>query len=539
MNDVPPTSPPASHPPDVRAFAPLADPVFRMLWVAWLTANVCMWMNDVAAAWLMTQLAPDPAWVALVQTAATLPVFLLGVPSGALADIVDRRRWFMFTQFWVAATALLLCALSFAGALNAPLLLLLVFVNGIGLAMRWPVFAAIVPEVVPRPQLSSALALNGVAMNASRIAGPIVAGALLASLGSPWVFALNALLSVGAAFVIWRWRSVPRASALPGERFVGAMRVGVQYVRQSPRLRVVLLRIFVFFLQSTALVALLPLLARDLGGGAGGFTLLLASMGAGAIVAGLGLVRLRSSWSRDALVRLGTAVHAAATVAAALSDTLWLTALAMAAAGAGWITAANSLTLAAQFALPDWVRARGMAIYQMALMAGSAGGAAVWGQVASLTDLRTGLLGAAAGALLLMLLLRNRRIDAYDEEDLTPQRVSTEWKPAIPIEQHDGPVMVQIEYLIDEADAPVFVELMRELRGTRLRSGALSWGLFRDASDPRRYVEYFVDESWVEHLRRYDRVTASDLALRARRNALHRGDGPPKVERYVAESMPS
>jgi MFS family permease len=535
--NVDPPPPPATRPADERAFAPLADPVFRMLWMAWLTANVCMWMNDVAAAWLMTQITPDPAWVALVQTASTLPVFLLGLPSGAMADIVDRRRWFMFTQFWVAATALLLCALAFAGALNAPLLLLLVFVNGIGLAMRWPVFAAIVPEVVPREQLSAALALNGVAMNASRIAGPIVAGAILASLGSPWVFALNALLSVGTAFIIFRWRNVVRASALPGERFVGAMRVGLQYVRQSPRLRVVLLRIFVFFLQSTALVALLPLLARQLGGGAGTYTLMLASMGVGAIVAGLGMVRLRAVWTRDRLVTLGTVVHAAATVAAALSDSVWLTVPAMAAAGAAWITAANSLTLAAQFALPDWVRARGMSIYQMALMAGAAGGAALWGQVASRTDLRTGLLVSSALALALVLLLRGRRIDEHGEEDLTPQGVQPELKPAIPIEQHDGPVMVTIEYLIDEVDRPVFVELMQDLRRMRLRSGALSWGLFRDSADPRRHVEYFVDESWVEHLRRFDRVTASDLALRARRNALHRGDGPPKVERYVAESM--
>jgi MFS family permease len=535
-----PSAPPAAAPASAgRAFAPLADPVFRMLWVAWLTANVCMWMNDVAAAWLMTQITPDPAWVALVQTASTLPVFLLGLPSGAMADIVDRRRWFMFTQFWVAGNAVLLCVLAFAGALNAPLLLLLVFVNGIGLAMRWPVFAAIVPSVVPREQLSAALALNGVAMNGSRIAGPIVAGAILASLGSPWVFALNALLSVGAAVVIWRWRSAPRASALPGERFVGAMRVGLQYVRESPRLRVILLRIFVFFLQSTALIALLPLLARDLGGGAGTYTLMLASMGVGAIVAGLGLVRLRAQWTRDRLVTLGTVVHAAATVAAALSDTVWLTSLAMAAAGAAWITAANSLTLAAQFALPDWVRARGMSIYQMALMAGSAGGAAVWGQVASRSDLRTGLLASSAAALLFLLVLRGRRIDAHDDEDLTPQRVETQLQPAIPVEQNDGPVMVQIEYLIDEADAPAFVELMRDVRRTRLQSGALSWGLFRDSTDPRRYVEYFVDESWVEHLRRFDRVTASELALRARRNALHRGEGPPKVQRYVGESLPS
>src|SRR5512132_476539 len=188
------------------ALAPLRQPVFRMLWLTWMAANTSMWMNDVAAAWLMTSLAPTPLWVALVQTASTLPVFMLGLPSGALADILDRRRYFMMTQLWVAAVASIISVTVMMGWMTAPLLLVLIFANGVGLAMRWPVFAAIVPEPVPRAPLGSALALNGVAMNAARIIGPILAGAIIASLGSAWVFALNAVLSVGAAFAIQRWR---------------------------------------------------------------------------------------------------------------------------------------------------------------------------------------------------------------------------------------------------------------------------------------------------------------------------------------------
>jgi MFS family permease len=520
------------------AWAPLSYPVFRMLWLAWLTANVCMWMNDVASAWLMTSLSTNPVMVALVQSASTLPVFLLGLPSGAMADIVDRRRWFMGTQLWVASTATLLAVTAWFDALSAPVLLALVFANGVGLALRWPVFAAIVPELVSRRDLGSALALNGVAMNMSRIVGPVVAGAILASLGSAYVFALNALLSIGAACIIQRWRYSPKVSALPGERFVGAMRVGLQYVAQSPRLRIVLLRIFVFFLQSTALIALLPLVARQLqGGGAGTFTLLLACIGAGAVLAGLGLARVRSHLSRDQLVQYGTALHATSTAAVAFAPNAWVAAAALVFSGMAWISVANSLTISAQLALPDWVRARGMAIYQMALMAGSAFGAALWGQVASWTDLRTSLFGAALFAFVLLVLLWRHRVEGHGDEDLTPQRVWSEPKAAISLQPGDGPVMVTIEYQIDEADAAAFADVMRDSRRSRLRHGALSWGLFRDSADPRRWVEYFVDESWVEHLRRFDRVTAFEVQLRERRVAFHRGSEPPQVRRYVGQSV--
>jgi len=269
--------------PSASALAPLENKVFRMLWLAWLAANVTMWTNDAAAAWVMTTLTDSTTMVALVSAASTLPVFLLGLPSGALADILDRRRYFASTQLWVAIVASVLAVVSLNGAMTAPLLLALTFANGIGLALRWPVFAAIVPDIVSREHLPRALALNGVAMNLSRIVGPVAAGVVLATAGAAWVFVLNALLSLVAFAIILRWRSQQRkASALPGERFVGAMRVGLQHVLQSPPMRRVLARIFLFFLQTAALTALLPLIARGLGGGAHLFTALLACFRAGA-----------------------------------------------------------------------------------------------------------------------------------------------------------------------------------------------------------------------------------------------------------------
>lgn len=518
------------------SLAPLKGPVFRMLWLAWLAANVTMWMNDVAAAWLMTSLTDSAVMVALVQAASTLPVFVLGLPSGALADIVDRRKYFAVTQLWVASVAVVLCLLSIADALSAPLLLALTFANGIGMAMRWPVFAAIVPEVVPRPELPAALALNGVAMNMSRVIGPVVAGALLAGAGSEFVFALNAALSIVAFVLILRWKSQRRASALPGERFVGAMRVGLQHVMQSPRMRVVLVRIFLFFLQSTSLTALLPLVARGLKGGAGTFTLLLAAMGAGAVATALYLPRLRQDIGRDQFVRWGTVTHAAASITAALAPTLWLAVPAMMVAGMAWIATANSLTLAAQMALPNWVRARGMSVYQMALMGGSAAGAALWGQVAGLTSVPTSIVSAAVIGPLVLLLTRRMSIGGGVDEDFSPARPASQVpEPAVEPNPDDGPVMVTVEYLIDPARAADFHTVMQETRQARLRQGVLSWGLFRDAAVPGRYIEYFLDESWVEHLRRLERFTAADVGLRDRRLAFHRGDAPPRVQRYLGE----
>ena len=522
----------------VSAWTPLTQPVFRMLWGVWVTANVCMWMNDVAAAWLMTSLSPSPVMVALVQSASTLPVFLLGLPSGAMADILDRRQYFRVTQIWVAAVALLICAVVTFDAISAPLLLALTFANGVGLAMRWPVFAAIVPELVPRHHLPSALALNGIAMNASRIIGPIVAGAIIASAGSAYVFALNAVLSVGAAFVIHRWKRERKVSALPGERFVGAMRVGLQYVRQSRRMHAVLLRVSLFFLQSMALLGLLPLVAKGLhGGGAGTFTLLLACMGAGAIVAALFLPRLRASVSRDDLVTWGTVFQATAMLVISIAPAIWVAALAMVVAGGAWISAANSLTISAQLALPDWVRARGMSIYQMALMGSSAVGAALWGQVATWTDVRTSLVAASVGAIACLAVTRRFQVESGIVEDLTPAQFARPAGTEIDVDPNEGPVLITIEYRIDPARTAEFLEVMQETRRNRLRHGMLSWGLFRDAADPSHYIEHFVDESWVEHLRHFERMTAFDVALRERRLGFHTGETPLKVTRYIAQPL--
>jgi MFS family permease len=506
-----------------------------MLWITWLVANICMWMSDVAAAWMMTSLNATPLWVALVQTAASLPVFLLGIPSGAMADILDRKRYFMVTQIWVACVASLLSLAVFFGVLSPPILLLLIFANGIGLAMRWPVFSAIVPELVTRPQLPAALALNGVSMNVSRIVGPLVAGALIASVGSAWVFLLNAVLSLVAAIVITRWRREHKPHPLGRERLGSAMRIGLQYVSQSSHLKGVLARISIFFITSTALVALLPLIARHLdGGGAGTFTLLLASMGAGAIVATAFLPHLRRTLSRDAVVLGGAAIQSAAMIVIAFTHQIWIAVPAMLLAGAAWITTANTLSVSAQMGLPDWVRARGMSMYQMAIMGSNAIGAAVWGTVATMGSVRISVVLAALTGVTAMALANRLMPGQGMVEDLTPSSV-------FKVPQADAPparghVMVMIEYRIEPERAGEFRKLMRESRRSRLRHGALSWELLQDINEPGRFVEMIEDESWTDHLRRFDRVTATDVALRDRKLAFHIGESPPLVTRSVMET---
>ncbi|HBW62264.1 MAG TPA: arabinose ABC transporter permease [Comamonas kerstersii] len=524
----------APAPPPPSTWSPLRTPTFRLLWSVTLVANICMWMNDVAAAWMMTSLTTSPVLVALVQTASTLPVFLLGLPSGALADILDRRHYFIFTQFWVAVVAVLLCAALALDAMNAPLLLALTFANGIGMAMRWPVFSALIPEVISKPMLPSAMALNAVAMNASRIVGPLVAGALIASAGTLWVFVLNAVLSIAAGLLLLTWQRTHVTHPLGRERLPSAMRVGLQFIKESPRMRAVIARTVAFFFMSTAIMALLPLTAKRFDGigfisGAGVFTLLLASMGAGAIIGAMFLPRIRQMFAGDALVLTGTLLQAASTVGVALAPNLPLAVVCMMTAGLSLISTANTLGVKAQMALPNWVRARGMSAYQMSIMGGTAIGAALWGKVAALSSVPVSLIAAAVTGVVCMLIVQRVFTDRQVLEDLSPSKA---FQPPRHSKPEEGRVVVHIEYLINPAKARRFRTLMQESRRSRMRQGALSWRLLHSMERPERYIEEIVDESWVEHLRRFDRITASDVALRERKLAFHVADTPPRVTRF-------
>jgi MFS family permease len=499
-----------------------------------------MFTSDVASAWLMTSLTTSPVMIALVQTAATLPIFLLGLPSGALADILDRRSILIFTQVWAVVVAAMLFGTAFTQLATPLLLLVLVFANGLVLAVRWPAFSASIPELVPIHEVPLASALSGIANNGSRIAGPLLAGTIIASFGVAWVYAVTAAISAASAVLLLSWRYARKPSSLPSERIPGAIRVGIQHVRQSPRVRQVMVRVVCFFFSSISVMALLPLVAQPLTedptrhAGAQTFSLLLASMGAGAVTVAFLMPRINRLFTRDIRYRFGTLVFATATVVVALAPVRWLALGALYIAGAAWLFTANTLMVAAQLSLPQWVRARGLSMIQMAMMGATASGAALWGTVAAHGGVSTSLIVSAIAGGLGLLLTRRTELGRDAPEDLIPAGVWTHPEVIAPIDPDEGPVLVMVEYQIDPARTDEFVALMRESRRVWLAHGLAEWNLFSDVAREGRHVEHMVDESWAAYMRRNERIAASYLPLRERKHAMHVGSGGPVVTRFIA-----
>ena len=348
----------------VSAWAPLRTPVLRALWIASVVSNIGTWMHDVGAAWLMTSLTPSPLLVALMQTATSLPIFLLALPGGALADIVDRRRLLLVTQSWMCATAVALGLVTLAGVTTPAVLLALTFALGLGAALNMPAWQATTPEMVPRAQLLAAVALGGVGFNVTRAVGPALGGLIVAVAGSGAVFLLNALTFLGVIGAVYTWRRPPRERRLPPEHVLGAMRAGVRYVRHAPLFRTVLVRTAVFIICGSATWALLPVVGRrDLGLSALGYGVLLGCLGLGAVAGSAVLPRLRARLSVDALVIVATIIFGAATLALAHLRSFPLLSAVMLVAGVAWIALMSSLNVAAQVAILGWVRARALAVY--------------------------------------------------------------------------------------------------------------------------------------------------------------------------------
>ncbi|MEG2804297.1 MFS transporter [Stenotrophomonas sp.] len=516
------------------AWSPLKIGLFRAMWLAILGSNVGTWINDVAAAWVMAERTGSPLMVALVQSATTVPVVLLALVAGTLADIVDRRRYLLFTQGWMLLVAATLATLTGLSLLTPPLLVALTFAMGCGAAMAMPAQAAIVSELVPRPMLASAVALNSIGINIARSLGPAIGGLIVAQLGPSWAFGLNALSFAAMLIVLTRWKPDPLASTLPPEGFGAGLRAGLRYALRAGRLQAVLIKSAGFFFFASAVTALLPLVVRaEMHGGAGMYGVLLGCIGIGAVTGALVLPILRARLDRDLLVLLATLACALSLFGLAWWRHMALLPVAMLVNGFAWITVLSSLQIAAQTAVPAWVRARALSLYIMVFSLGMAAGGLSWGSLAQRTSIPFALTLAAVGAVVGGLLVWRVRIAGSEELDLRPAGTWPAPELAVPVSHDRGPVLVTVEYRIAEADRAAFHQLMGELGRTRRRDGAVVWGVAEDVATPGIHLEYFVTSSWVEHLRQHERGTAEDREHQGRVRALHQGEHAPIVRHFV------
>jgi len=518
----------------VTALSPFRHPVFRRVWTANLLSNFGGLIQTVAASWLMLTLTGEADMVALVQASTALPVMLLSLVAGAVADGFDRRRIMLAAQLFMLTVSTALAIAAWNGVVTPWLLLAFTFLIGCGSAFNAPAWQASVRDMVPPPQLAGAVALNSMGFNLARSAGPAIGGAIVAGAGVAAAFVVNAVSYLGLVFVLWRWRPAVEPRLLPPERLASAMAAGVRYVVLSPLIRTVLLRSVLFGLGAGAMLALLPLVAaRLVGGGALTYGLLLGAFGIGAVLGAFASARLRRTCSTEAIVRGASAVFAVALVMTGGSRLLPLTMLALLLGGAAWVLVLSTFNVAVQLAAPRWVVARALSLYQMTAFGGLAIGSWIWGMLAERFDVGTSLLCAAAVLVVATLSGIVLPLAQSSERNLDPLRSHHEPETAVPVEPRTGPVVVTIEYVIDEADIVAFLTAMAERRRIRRRDGAHDWALLRDLGDPRVWVERYRTATWLDYLRLNSRPTLEDAHVPERLRALHRGAEPPRVRRMI------
>lgn len=525
------TAAPLANPPS--SWQPLQQPVFRMLWIATVVSNIGSWMSDVGINWTMLSLSADPLAIALVQAASSLPMFLFALPSGVMADIVDRRRYLIFSQIWMFIAAAGLTLLSLFGLVTPMILLAAIFLLSTGAAMSSPPFQAIVPDLVSKAELSPAIALNSLGINISRAIGPALGGLIL-SFAGPWmVFALNALSVLGVMWVLWRWKPAASVQRLPPEHFFSAVRAGLRYVHAAPVLRNVLIRTIAFFLFASAGWALLPLVARrELGLGPGGYGLMLACIGLGAICGAVLLPKLRARLNPDRLMVAASLLFAMTLLALAFVRHVWWLNAAEFFMGFAWIAVLSTLNVGAQRSAARWVKARALAVYLTVFFGAMTLGSAIWGQLASQFGISQSLMVATVGLVLASVTALRWRLDK--DPDLNLDLSGQTDASGLKIAHGRGPVMVSYEYAIDPATGYDFMVAIQEMRRVRRRGGAISWSVYEDVQQPGIFVETFVIGSWMEHLREADRHTMNDLKIQRRVHAFLADNARPTVRYLIA-----
>lgn len=528
---------PASPVTSVTPLSPLRVRVFRALWMAAVASNVGTWIQSVGEKWQMASLTTSPLLISLIETGTTLPMLLLALSAGAVADIVDRRKLLIAAQTYMMCVAATLSALTFLHLVTPVVLLSMSLLIGVGSALTGPAWQANVPEILPRPLLPAGVALNSAGYNVSRAVGPAIGGLVVGALGPAFAFALNAVSFLGTVIVLVRWKRVPPTQDLPAERFLAAIKLGLRYTRHSRPLRVILLRTagYVFF--AGVAFSLTPSLAiHRLHLSSTAFGLLLGCIGAGAVTATTFLPALRARLAPNVLLGTFTVTTAAAHLVLAFVERPVPVGLALFVCGAGWLSTLSTLNTAIQLSVPSWVRARAFGAYITTWGGAMAIGAALWGAVAERIGLPATFAATAAGHLLFLALAGRRRVEALDQElDLEPFRPHPH--PPEPIDPQTGPILVELRYRIPRESRTRFREAMREVRRLRIRDGAIRWSLFEEPAGEDTaevvFLESFLSSSWGEHLRQHHRATQQDRDLFL---AAYRLDpeGRPRVKHLVA-----
>jgi len=493
---------------------PLRTTVFRNLLIADVISDIGAFMQSVGAAWLMVSLGAGPMYVALTQTASSLPFFLLALPAGAAGDIVDRRKLILSTEIWMASVAVVLAVLTMAHWMTPWLLLALTFALSAGDAFETPTWRAVLPELVGKEDLASASALNGIEFNLARAVGPALAGVLIATAGVAAAFVANVASFFGVILVVARWKRPVRTRTTPSETLGGATVAAIRYLRQSPKICALLLRTGAAMFFGSALFALLPAVARSVGNSAIGYGVLLGSFGAGGVLGAFILQPARSRWSTEAVVSADVAVVGTVMVAISALHRLITLGPVLLIAGGAWIIFVSLISALIQNLAPDWVRARVLAIYLLVFQGSVALGSAVWGAVAQRAGIATALVCAGLGTIATTALALFAKLpDAT--ADLSPWN---HWRMPVVIDEvvpelDRGPVLVTVEYLVAAQWRSEFVEAIHRYERIRRRDGASRWGIYHDTEVADRYLEIFLVDSWAEHLRQHERFTQADRKL--------------------------
>ena len=526
-------------------FAPLRIRLFRDRWIASTVSNLGTWMQDTAGTWLMTLLTTSPLLIALMQTAASLPVLALGLLAGATADLFDRRRLLIFWQSWMLGSVAVLAVLTFLGHISPWSLLAFTFLLNIGSAMNNPAWQAILPELVPRELVPDSVSLNAGSNNLARAVGPALGGLMVAAFkrtdtGTAYVFLLNSISFAAVIWVLVNWKRIPLfKSALPSERMAASIRSGLRYVRYAPNLQASLLRAFTFTFFFSAIWSLLAVVARnDLHQGALGYGILNGSLGLGAVVAAFTLPRVRHRFSTDRIIAASTFYSALTLVVLARVHRPSMVIATLVGAGYCWTSTMASLNTSVQISVPGWVQARALGTYLMTFQGGLALGSVLWGSIAERWGTPISLLCAAGGFAGTFPLVRQFRILQGGVPDTTPHKYKRAAPELAPFPESDpessdpaqaGPVRISVFYRIPVENYAEFTHLIHQLRRVRLRGGALRWGIYRDAVDPEHLNETFIMESWLDFLRSRERVTAADDKIRQQVWALQKGVESPRT----------